>query len=69
MSVSKKEFMAILHPDLESGGYWVECPDLPGCSSQGDSVEEALEMIRDAIKGHLEVEKELKKSSRKRKLA
>lgn len=67
--VSKKKFMVILHPDLESGGYWVECPGLPGCSSQGDSVEEALEMIRDAIKGHLEVEEELKKSSRKRKLA
>jgi len=32
-----------------------------GCSSQGDSVEEALDMIKDAIKGHLEVEEELKK--------
>jgi predicted RNase H-like HicB family nuclease len=61
VKVSKREFRVILHPDLEDGGYWIECPELPGCSSQGDSVEEALDMIKDAIKGHLEVEEELKK--------
>jgi predicted RNase H-like HicB family nuclease len=61
VNVSKRRFKVILHPDLEDGGYWVECPELPGCSSQGDSVEEALDMIRDAIKGHLEVQEELKK--------
>ena len=61
VKVSKKEFKVILHPDLEDGGYWVECPELPGCSSQGDSLEEALDMIKDAIKGHLEVEEALTK--------
>jgi len=66
----KREFKVILHPDLEGGGYWVECPELPGCSSQGDSVEEALDMIKDAIKGHLEVEEEVKKEKNlKRKAA
>jgi predicted RNase H-like HicB family nuclease len=70
VKVFKREFKVILHPDLEDGGYWVECPELPGCSSQGDSVEEALDMIKDAIKGHLEVEEELKKEkSLKRKVA
>jgi len=70
VKVSKREFKVILHPDLEDGGYWVECPELRGCSSQGDSVEEALDMIKDAIKGHLEVEEELKKErSVKRKAA
>ena len=54
VNVSKRRFKVILHPDLEEGGYWMECPELPGCSSQGDSVEEALDMIRDAIKGHLD---------------
>jgi len=63
VNVAKKRFKVILHPDLEDGGYWVECPELPGCSSQGDSVEEALDMIKDAIKGHLEVEEELKKEA------
>jgi predicted RNase H-like HicB family nuclease len=68
IKVSKGEFKVVLHPDLEAGGYWVDCPALPGCSSQGDSVEEALDMIKDAIKGHLEVEEELKKEkSPKRK--
>ncbi len=61
VKVFKREFKVILHPDLEERGYWVECPELPGCSSQGDSVEEALDMIKDAIKGHLEVEEEVKK--------
>ncbi len=61
VNVSKRRFKVILHPDLEDGGYWVDCPELPGCSSQGNSVEEALDMIRDAIKGHLEVQEELKK--------
>jgi predicted RNase H-like HicB family nuclease len=70
VKVFKREFKVILHPDLEDGGYWVECSELPGCSSQGDSVEEALDMIKDAIKGHLEVEEELKKEkSLKRKAA
>jgi predicted RNase H-like HicB family nuclease len=70
VNVLKRSFKVILHPDLEDGGYWVECPELPGCSSQGDSVEEALDMIRDAIKGHLEVQEGLKKEApQKRKAA
>jgi len=59
--VKGKPYEVILHTDAEDGGYWVECPSLPGCSSQGDTVEEALEMIKDAIKGHLEVAAEKKK--------
>ncbi len=67
VNVSKRSFKVILHPDLEDGGYWVECPELPGCSSQGDSVEEALDMIRDAIKGHLEVEEGLEREAHRKK--
>ena len=36
-------------------GYAVFCPTLPGCCSQGDAEEEALENIRDAIRDYLEV--------------
>ncbi len=32
----------------------VYVPDLPGCMSSGDSVEQALEMIKEAIRGHIE---------------
>ena len=69
VQVSKRGFKVILHPDLEDGGYWVECPEFPGCSSQGDSVEEALDMIKDAIKGHLEVQEELRKETTQKKRA
>ena len=38
----------------EDGKYIVSCPSLQGCYSQGDSIEEALENIKDAIKLHIE---------------
>lgn len=39
----------ILIPDLEAGGYTVEVPSLPGCISEGDTEEEALANIKNAI--------------------
>ncbi len=48
-------YEVVLHSDVEDGGYWVECSALPGCASQGDTEEEALIMIKDAIEGYLEV--------------
>lgn len=38
----------IVH-EAEEGGYWVECPSLPGCVSQGETIEEALANIKEAI--------------------
>lgn len=61
VTVRGKKYTVILNTDIEDGGYWIECPSLPGCASQGDTVEEALEMIKDAIKGHLEVLEEERK--------
>jgi predicted RNase H-like HicB family nuclease len=37
------------------GGVSVSCPALPGCHSQGSSVDEALENIEDAIRGYLDL--------------
>ena len=49
--------MALRYPVLleacEEGGYTVSCPALPGCISEGDSYEEALENIKDAIRVYL----------------
>jgi len=45
----------ILRPDLEDGGFNVSCPAIPGCHSQGDTEEEAIENIKEAIKGCLDV--------------
>lgn len=67
VTVMGKSYSVILHPDLEDGGFWVECPALPGCASQGDTVEEALAMIKDAIEGHVEVEAD--KGKRKKAIA
>ncbi len=66
VTVKGKAYSVKLHPDLEDGGFWVECPALPGCASQGDTVEEALEMIKDAIKGCLEIATEVKERKRKK---
>jgi predicted RNase H-like HicB family nuclease len=43
----------LLIPDLEVGGYTVEVPSLPGCISEGDTIDEALENIKDAIEGYI----------------
>ena len=40
-------------------GYAVGCPELPGCWSQGDSEDEALENIKDAIANYVSVVEEL----------
>ena len=42
------DFKVLLEPD-ETGGYVVICPSLQGCYSQGETVEEALANIREAI--------------------
>ncbi len=54
----KLHYSVVLIPDEESGGYTVEVPDLPGCITEDDTVEEALEMAEEAIEGFLEVLKE-----------
>lgn len=64
VKVHGKTFAVVLHPELEDGGFWVECPSLPGCSSQGDTIEEALEMIKDAISGYIEAQAEEKRKGR-----
>jgi len=61
VAIKGKKYSVVLHPDTEDGGFWVECPSLSGCASQGDTIEEALEMIKDAIAGHLEVVEEKRK--------
>jgi predicted RNase H-like HicB family nuclease len=40
--------------EADSDGYFVSCPGLQGCYSQGDTFEEAVENIKDAIRLHIE---------------
>jgi len=48
---------AIIHPAQE-GGYWAEVPALPGCITEGDSIDELINNLQDAIQGWLEVANE-----------
>lgn len=41
----------VIKEDAEDGGFNVSCPALPGCHSQGETVEEAVQNIKDAIQG------------------
>jgi predicted RNase H-like HicB family nuclease len=45
---------AVILAEEPDGGYSVSVPALPGCYSEGDSLEEALANIREAIAVHLE---------------
>ncbi len=40
----------VIYPDTEDGGWVAEVPSLPGCISQGETMEETIENVRDAIK-------------------
>jgi predicted RNase H-like HicB family nuclease len=40
--------------EADSEGYFVSCPALQGCYSQGDTYEDAVENIKDAIRLHIE---------------
>ncbi len=54
MRVRVMEYKIVLEPAREDRGYAVHCPALPGCYSQGDTREEAIDNIREAIEAYLE---------------
>lgn len=45
----KGEFTAVIEAAPE-GGYWAICPEIPGANGQGESIEEAKQSLRDAIR-------------------
>lgn len=46
---------AIIHKS-EEGGFWAEVPALPGCVTQGDTIEELQTNLHEAIEGWLSVD-------------
>ena len=52
MDTKTYRFSIIIEKDEE--GYFASCPELQGCYSQGDTYEEAIENIKDAIRLHIE---------------
>src|SRR4051812_25148342 len=49
-----RRYTVLLTPEVEDGGYSVTVPALPGCHTQGDTLEEALANAREAIRLYLE---------------
>ncbi|GAB4581636.1 MAG: hypothetical protein Fur0022_43850 [Anaerolineales bacterium] len=45
----------IVHP-AEEGGYWAEVPSIPGCATQGETFEELLQNLYEAVEGCLAVD-------------
>ena len=52
--MSEYTYTIILEPDPEEGGYTVTVPVLPGCVTQGETIEEAIVMAKDAIRLFIE---------------
>jgi predicted RNase H-like HicB family nuclease len=48
---------AVVH-EAEEGGFWAEVPAIPGCASQGETMEELLHNLHEAIEGCLSVDVE-----------
>ncbi|MGI8553455.1 MAG: type II toxin-antitoxin system HicB family antitoxin [Dehalococcoidia bacterium] len=49
-----QRYSVVLFPEPEEGGFSVIVPVLPGCVTQGDTVEQALGRAQEAITGHIE---------------
>ena len=43
--------LKIIVHNAEEGGYWAEVPSIPGCATQGDTFEELLANLYEAIEG------------------
>jgi len=51
------KYAVVIHEEPE-GGFWAEVPALPGCYSQGDSIPELMNNVREAIAAVLDVMRE-----------
>lgn len=51
--------------EAEEGGFWAEVPAIPGCATQGETMDELMRNLREAIEGCLSVEVAVPKSGAK----
>ncbi len=50
-----RTFSVVIHrAGVDETGYWAEVPGLPGCVTQGETLDETILHAREAIQGHLE---------------
>jgi predicted RNase H-like HicB family nuclease len=55
---TEPRFSVVIHPETE-GGYWAEVPELPGCFTQGDTLDEIQRNLVEAITCHCPAEDNL----------
>lgn len=53
--ISLMKIKVIVHP-AEEGGFWAEVPAIPGCATQGETFEELLQNLDEAVEGCLSVD-------------
>lgn len=46
---------AVIH-EAEEGGFWAEVPAIPGCATQGETIPELIDNLKEAIQGCLSVD-------------
>ncbi len=54
--ITRMELEVIVHRDAETGGFWAEVAQLPGCFAAGHTKEELRESLREAVRLYLENE-------------
>ena len=50
--MKRQEIKVVIH-EAEEGGYWAEVPAMPGCATQGESLDELLVSLSEAVEGCL----------------
>ena len=58
---------AVVH-EAEEGGFWAEVPAIPGCATQGETLDELMKNLHEAIEGCLSVDVETPKSDGKERI-
>lgn len=53
--IERMKIKVIVH-EAEEGGYWAEVPSIPGCATQGETFEELLQNLYEAVEGCLSVD-------------
>ena len=53
--IGRMKIKVIVHP-AEEGGFWAEVPAIPGCATQGETFEELLQNLYEAVEGCLSVD-------------
>ena len=54
--------------EAEEGGFWAEVPAIPGCASQGETMDELLRNVQEAVEGCLSIDVAESKSDPKRRV-